>query len=184
MNFVAIDFETATNNYDSACSVAIVEVEDGNIVDTYYTLIKPPKLQFCSKNISIHGITPDMVKGELEFNEVWENLEKRISNKIVVAHNASFDMKVLRSCLNSFGLSTPNFKYACTVRMARNAWPNLSNHKLNTVGKYLQITFNHHHALDDAKTCAAIPLTIAKQIGAESFLEMARKINVNIKNFS
>ena len=75
LDFTAIDFETATKSYHSACSVAIVEVRGGNVVDSFYTLIKPPGMRFSSVNIGIHGITPSMVEKAQDFAGVWPTLE-------------------------------------------------------------------------------------------------------------
>lgn len=183
LNFTAIDFETATSRYDSACSVAVVEVRDGVIADRWYTLIRPPKNAFLPFNISIHGITPTMVKDERDFSGVWEELKRRLEGKIVVAHNAQFDMGVLKACLATYALEAPSFKHCCTVSLSRKSWPELQNHKLNTVGEFLNIDFNHHHALDDAETCAQIPLAAAKSVGAETFEELAERLEVKIKDF-
>ena len=76
MDFTAIDFETATDRRNSACSVAVVEVRDGEVARTYSTLIRPPGLQFSSFNISIHGITPDTDDGiYVEDDELRVNVE-------------------------------------------------------------------------------------------------------------
>lgn len=184
LNFSAIDFETATSKYDSACSVAVVEVKDGVVADSYYTLIRPPQLCFLPFNIKIHGITPTMVKDEPDFAGIWDELRKRLEGKIVVAHNAQFDMGVLRACLKTYGLETPNFRHCCTVSLSKKAWPDLYNHKLDTVGNYLAIKFRHHNAFDDAKTCAAIPLALAREMGTDSFEELAARLKVNIKSFA
>lgn len=183
LDFTAIDFETATSKYDSACSVAAVEIRDGKVVDSYYTLIRPPQMCFLPFNIKIHGITPTMVKDEQDFAGIWEELRQRLEGRIVVAHNAQFDMGVLRACLKFYGLEAPKFKHCCTVSISRKIWPDLYNHKLDTVGEYLQIKFNHHNAFDDAKTCAAIPIAAARQLGTDDFEELAKKLQVNIKEF-
>lgn len=183
MNFVAIDFETATSARNSACSVAVVEVKDGVVCDSYYTLIKPPGMKFTPFNITIHGIRPEMVKNERTFPEVWDELAERLENKLVVAHNAPFDMSVLKYSLLENHLALPRFQHCCTVKIARKVWPQLVNHKLDTVGRYLNYDFHHHHALDDAKACAAIPLQAAKELGAESLPELMHKLGLRIQNF-
>ena len=118
-----------------------------------------------------------------DFAGIWPELEKRLAGRIVVAHNAQFDMSVLRASLRAAGLRPPAFSHCCTVSLARHAWPNLFNHKLDTVGNYLHIQFKHHNALDDARTCAAIPLAAGRELAAESFPELARQLQVPIKPF-
>ena len=123
MNFTAIDFETATSSRNSACSVAVVEVKDGKLFDSYYALIRPPELKFNYFNIQIHGIHPEDVKDAPDFAGIWPELKKRLEGRIVVAHNAQFDMSVLKYSLLENDLSIPKFSYCCTVKIARKVWP-------------------------------------------------------------
>ncbi len=183
MNFTAIDFETATSSRNSACSVALVEVEDGKLSDSYYALIRPPEMRFNPFNIHIHGIHPEDVADAPDFAGIWPELAKRLAGRIVVAHNAQFDMSVLKASLRETGIQPPAFYHCCTVSLARHAWPNLLNHKLDTVGEYLHIKFQHHNALDDARTCAAIPLAAGREMDATSFAELAKRLQVPIKPF-
>ncbi len=183
MDFIAIDFETATRWPDSACSVALVDVRDGAVEDSYSTLIRPPGCRFETANIDIHGITPEMVEHERNFAGVWPELLERLSGRVVVAHNAPFDMRVLRYSLKRYHLAAPIFQQCCTVQISRRAWPDLPNHKLNTVGDFLRVDFRHHDALEDARACAMIPLAAARQCGADSLEELAEKLRVNIKPF-
>lgn len=184
MNYCAIDFETATRYRNSACSVAVVEVEDGIIRDTYYTLIKPPYNEYLAENILIHGIRPEDTASAPTFAEIWPELATHLEGRIVVAHNSTFDMGVLRSCLKSFGCKPVSFKECCTVNMSRKAWPALQNHKLNTVADYMKIKFNHHDALEDSRTCAIIPLKAAEELGVSSIQELADRLGVSIKPFN
>lgn len=183
MNFVAIDFETANQYRNSACSVAVVEVKDGKIHDSYYALIRPPILQFNRINIEIHGITPADVRDKPNFSVVWRDLCPCLENKNVIAHNASFDMSVLKSCLNYYQLAMPNFSHYCTVSMAKKVWPHLENHKLGTLGEYFQIDFQHHNALDDARTCAYIALLAAQELKVKMFAELVHVLNLPQKRF-
>lgn len=183
MDFTAIDFETATDRQNSACSVAVVEVRDGEIARTYSTLIRPPRLAFSPFNIGIHGITPEMVEHERGFAGIWPELRPFLENRIVLAHNAPFDMGVLKSSLLANHIEPPSFLHCCTVRIARKAWPDLPNHKLDTVSEFLHVDFRHHDALEDARACAAIPLAAAKLVGADSVEALAKALRVSIRPF-
>ena len=99
MDFAAIDFETATAARDSACSVAVVEIKDGRVRQSFSALIRPPENRYNAFNIKIHGITPADTETAPDFAGVWPELAAHLENKIVVAHNARFDMGVLASCL-------------------------------------------------------------------------------------
>lgn len=183
MNFVAIDFETANNRRNSACSVAVVEVKDGKLYDSFYALIRPPQLEFNYTNIQIHGITPADVRNKPRLPEIWPQLKACMENKIVIAHNASFDMSVLRSSIEEYHLSPPSFQHCCTVGIARRVWPDLPNHKLGTLGDYFHIDFQHHNALDDARTCAAVALLAARECKTESFAALLSQIGMPLKVF-
>ena len=180
MNFAAIDFETATGCRNSACSVAVTAVEDGRMKDVYYSLIQPPMNKYNYFNIQIHGITPNDTKNVPTFAEIWPELKSHLEGKIVVAHNAKFDMGVLSACLADEGLPTPDFAYCDTVAIARKAWPFLENHKLDTVGTHLHIDFQHHNAMDDARTCAAIPLAAGQELKEDSLESLAKKLGINM----
>lgn len=183
MNFTSIDFETANKNRDSACSVAVVVIENGRMVDSYNSLIRPPEMFFEEGNIKIHGITPQMVENAPTFADIWRDLRMYLDNRIVIAHNAFFDMGVLRSCIWKYNLAKPQFKIACTVQIARKVWPQLPNHKLNTLGEFFQIQFKHHDALDDAKVCAKIPLVAGRTVGVNNMESLLKKIGLEAKIF-
>lgn len=104
MNFVALDFETASNQRHSACSVALTVVRKSKIVDHYYSLIKP-ETEFFWRNIQVHGITQRDVHNAPSFPEVWEEIKPFFTeNKLVVAHNLPFDRGVLQGCLDYYNL--------------------------------------------------------------------------------
>lgn len=184
MNFTAIDFETANQYRNSACSVAVVEVKDGRIYDSYYALIRPPILKFDPINVGIHGITAADVRDKPNFSILWPELKAKLERRNVIAHNAAFDMGVLKSCLAYYQLSMPQFSHFCTVRMARKVWPHLENHKLGTLGAHFHIEFQHHNALDDARTCACIALLAAKELKAGTFEELIQMLQLPKKVFA
>ncbi|GGH28983.1 3'-5' exonuclease [Paenibacillus segetis] len=162
MDFVAIDFETANANRSSACSLGLVEVQGGVITSEQVWLIDPEQ-PFDYRNIQIHGITPAMVSGMPTFHELWPTLEPYLQGKQVVAHNASFDMSVLRYCLDQCDVAYPSFQYFCTYLLSKKMLPDMSSYKLNVIAAYYDIALNHHEALDDARACAKILLKLLAQ---------------------
>ena len=99
LNFIAMDFETANYQTHSACSLALVMVKNSQIVGEYYSLIKP-ETEFFWKNNQIHGIHPEDVENAPKFPEVWQEIQHYYQeNRLIVAHNAGFDTKVLAGCL-------------------------------------------------------------------------------------
>ncbi|MGB4405535.1 MAG: 3'-5' exonuclease [Sphaerochaeta sp.] len=159
MNFCAIDFETACYQRASACAVALVKVREGKLVDQYYTLIKPPYgMEIIPGFTAIHGIRMRDVAHSPTFAEAWPLMQAFIGDDLLVAHNSSFDRSVLRYCLEHYDIDYPLPTFACTVQCARRAWPNLMNHKLDTVSRHLGIQLKHHEALSDSLACARIYL--------------------------
>ncbi|WP_152654962.1 3'-5' exonuclease [Oceanobacillus sp. CFH 90083] len=173
MKFAAIDFETANEKRNSACSIGIVRFDEHAIIDEYYTLINPLST-FRSMNVRIHGIREDNVQEAPTFENLWPSLQERLEGHVLVAHNASFDMSVLRQSLLKYDLEHPNYSSLCTVKISQRVWPHLENHRLHTVAGYHDIPFIHHHALEDAKASALILMKAleAQQDGdAAHFLE-------------
>ena len=184
LNFAAIDFETANKFKNSACSLAIVTVEDGQIVKKAYSLIKPTFMSFDPECIEIHGIQMEDVLNEPTFDTLWDRIyENHLKGKIVIAHNAKFDIGVLRATLDHYKIPWPELDYACTVKLSRKVWPDLVNHRLNTMGSYLGVEFKHHYALDDAETCTKIAIEAAKLKGATSLEDLLRKTGVPLEPF-
>lgn len=183
MDFVAIDFETSTGKFNSACSVAVVDIRNGQMVNSYSTLIKPPSLEFAIGNMQINNITPDMVVDAPTFADIYPQLRAIMENRMVTAHNANFDMHVMRSCIWQYHLPKIKFNTCCTVQISRKVWPDLTNHKLNTVGNFLKIKFHHHEAFDDARVCAQIPIAAGKAVAVDDIDALLSKIGLKPRPF-
>ena len=183
MEFVAIDFETANSSRDSVCSVAVVGVKDNKMYEMFYSLVQPPVMDFSYYNTQIHGITATDVKNMPTFPSIWTEIKGYLNNNIVLAHNASFDMSVLKSVLNTYNLEKPNFKYYCTVSLAKKVWPELENHKLNTLASYFNINFKHHNALHDSKVCAMVAVLATRKLNSKNFAQLITKLNLKDNKF-
>ncbi|MFF2017449.1 3'-5' exonuclease [Paenibacillus sp. NPDC058177] len=162
MDFTAIDFETANASRSSACALGLVEVRGGLITAEHSWLIDPQQ-RFDGWNIAIHGITPSMVAGQPTFSELWPTLEPLLQGQIIVAHNASFDMSVLRYCLDGAYLDYPVFQYLCTYVLGKKMLGDLPSHKLNVISDHFDIPLKHHDALDDARAAASILLKLMER---------------------
>ncbi|MBY7142950.1 3'-5' exonuclease [Virgibacillus sp. NKC19-3] len=176
MHFVSIDFETANEKRFSPCAIGVVVANEHEILDEFYSLINP-LMGFSSFHTDIHGITKSDVVHAPTFPQVWPTLHEYLSQKVVIAHNASFDMSVLRQTLDYFNLSYPDMDYLCTANISKRVWPGLTNHKLNTLAMHHGIAFEHHHALEDARVAAEILRKALSAYQAESldpFLEKCK----------
>jgi DNA polymerase III subunit epsilon len=152
--FVALDFETADYSPDSACALGMVRVENHQIVERSYSLIKPPRRRFVFTYI--HGITWEDVANQPTFAELWPTFSSMLEGiDFLAAHNASFDRSVLHRCCAAAGLDPPEIPFRCTVQLARQTW-NIRPTKLNNVCDHLGITLKHHQAASDAEACALI----------------------------
>jgi DNA polymerase-3 subunit epsilon len=172
LDFVAIDFETANSLRTSVCSIGIVQVKNGKIKEELHTLINPLS-EFHYYNTKIHGITEDMVMSAPTFEEFWPSFKGFVENQTIIAHNASFDISVLRASLDNFHESYPAFQYGCSYQIAKKVWPNLYNHKLSTVANYLGISLRHHDALEDARASALIALEAMQKTRTNSVQELS-----------
>ena len=156
MKYVAIDFETANNDVVSACSVGLAKMEDGKVIDTWYSLLNPPSSYFSPMNISIHGIRSEDVADAPTFEQVWPEILLFIGDNLLIAHNAPFDIGILRALLKWYDLPIPPIRYTCTVRISRKIWPDLPSHKLTDLSALFGFDYRAHHALDDAINCALV----------------------------
>jgi len=183
LNFTAIDFETANGSSASPCAVGLVKVVEGKIIDTYSTLIQPPDPHywFATGNINVHGITPEDVKDAPSWEEALDEMVAFISEDDLIAHNAGFDMGVLKASALAIDAVLPNLRYGCSLIMARKTY-NLESYKLNQVAYAIGIEeFDHHDALADSDACARIVIHMADRHGVDNLDDLAKLTNHNIK---
>ena len=183
MDFTAIDFETANNSPASACSVGLVKVRDGRVVDTAYWLIKPPLGygNFQEWNVRIHGIMAADVTDALLWSEQLTDLESFAENDVLVAHNASFDMGVIAAASAASFVPSPAFDYLCSLHVARKTY-NLDSYKLPSAALAAGFDdFQHHNALADSEACAAIIIHAAQRHGASDMAELAEAVGSTLK---
>jgi DNA polymerase-3 subunit epsilon len=161
-NFAAIDFETANHCPSSVCSVGVVVVREGEIVDNFYSLIRPEPDWYSWHCTQIHKLTAADTANAKVFPEVWAKIAPKIENLPLVAHNSGFDRNCLQSVFRTYQMDYPDYQFFCTLKAARKAFgKTLPNHQLHTVSAHCgYVLENHHHALADAEACAAIALKI------------------------
>ncbi len=160
-DFAAIDFETANRHRGSVCSVGVVVVRERQVVEKVHELIRPRPNYYSSFTTSIHGMTCLDTDEAAEFPDVWSEIAPLVEGLPLVAHNSPFDEGCLRAAHEIFGMRYPEYRFFCTCRASRRAFPTLRNHKLNTVAQWVGHDLrNHHHALADAEACATIALHV------------------------
>ncbi|NKX54595.1 exonuclease domain-containing protein [Arthrobacter mobilis] len=174
IEFTAIDFETANGFRGSACSVGLSKVRDGKIVAEASWLMRPPAGydRFDPRNVRIHGITEEMVAGRPRFGDLFADMADFIGPDLLVAHNAAFDLGVIRSALEVSELAGPAYDYACTVILSRRSY-SLVSYSLPFVAEAAGVPLLHHHdAVEDARACAGIMIDIAGRHGAGSIADL------------
>ena len=186
MRIASIDFETANHSDLSICAAGLAVFEDGQLTESRYWLVKPPKGYgwFREDFIAIHGITHEDVRDTPEFPVIAPELLTRLTvADVVVAHNAMFDMRKLRATVEHFGLPCPAFDYLCTLQLARRIWPELANHQLHTVAAHIGHKFNHHHAQEDAEAAGCVMLAMMKQARANAPAELIPQVDMASERF-
>lgn len=155
--FIVFDVETPNRESDRMSAIGITVIDENKIVDEYYSLVDP-ETRFDYFNIQLTGISEKTVKGSPTFPDIWTKVEPYMSSGILVAHNAVFDMGVLKRCLNGYSIKwKESARYLCTVQIGRKLLPGMS-HKLNVICDHYGIDLNHHHAASDSRACAEILL--------------------------
>lgn len=159
--YIVFDVETPNRYNNRMSAIGISVVEEGRIVREFFSLVDPEQ-PFDRFNSMLTGIDEESVADAPAFPELWKRIEPILSSGILVAHNASFDLGVLRKCLESYGIEWKPFaKGICTVVMGRSLLPGIS-HKLKDMCAYYGICLNHHQADSDSRACAEILIRYMK----------------------
>ena len=154
--FTVFDVETPNSRNDRMSAIGVAVVENGRITEEFSTLVDP-ETWFDSFNIRLTGITPEAASRAPHFGRLWPALEGYMDGAVLAAHNAAFDMGVLARCLRAYSIDWwDRVEYVCTVTMGRRCYPQLPDHKLNTMCGYRGIPLDHHRAGSDSRACAQL----------------------------
>ena len=182
LDFTAIDFETANSSSASACAVGLARVREGRVVATAGWLIQPPPGhdRFFELNIGIHGIHPDDVATAPTWVEQLDALTAFVGDDVLVAHNAGFDMRVLRSACEATDAPCPPYRYICSLQASRKTY-DLDSYRLPSVAAAAGfLDFAHHDATADALACAHIMIDTALRAGADDIVELAMLLGLRV----
>ncbi len=157
MRYIVFDVETPNRANNRMSAIGITIIEDGIIADSFFSLVDP-EVYFDRFNTQLTGISADTVQGAPNFAQLWEQIKPVMESGILVAHNAVFDMSVLKKCLHDYGIEWKNTaKYICTVQAGKKLLPGMS-HSLNVMCDHYGISLDHHKADSDSRACAEILL--------------------------
>ena len=153
--FVCFDVETPNARNDRMSAIGITVVDDGVITEEFFSYVNPEE-PFDTFNTELTGISTETVASAPSFKELWPGIKAVMSSGVLVAHNAPFDMGVLKKCLKDYGIIwKERVSYICTVRIGRKILPDIS-HRLNEMCRYYRIGLDHHKADSDSRACAEI----------------------------
>ncbi len=155
MKYIAFDVETPNCLNNRISSIGITTISESGDIKTQEILVNP-ECDFNERNILLTGITPEMVKTAPVFSEVWNDISHLFEDAVVVAHNAQFDLCVLRKTLLAYNILAPQIPYVCTLEMSKDHLPSIGNHRLSTLCDYYMLPLEHHHSGSDSYACARL----------------------------
>lgn len=155
--FVVFDLETTglSSEKDKITEIGAVKIENGKVTDRFSTFVNPER-PIPRKIVELTSITDEMVANAPKIDEILPKFMDFCKGCVLVAHNAAFDTGFIKKNAKDFRLGY-DFSHLDTLMLARGLYPELSNHRLSTLNKYLGVPLLHHHrAVDDAKATADI----------------------------
>lgn len=163
--FVAVDFETANEDFASICQIGLAEF-DGNYVGGFCVLVNPED-EFSSINISIHGIVEADVSSAPSFPAIYDRVADALAGRVVVCHT-HFDQTALYQVCQKYSLPVPECTWLDTARVVRRCWPEQfarTGYGLRNVAAFHGIQYKCHNALEDARCAGEILLKAIDQGG-------------------
>ncbi|MCI6831019.1 MAG: 3'-5' exoribonuclease [Clostridiales bacterium] len=151
------DVETPNSNSDRICSIGLLLLENGVETDSFYSVVNP-ETHFDLYNMGVNDITPDQAEISPTFPQIWEKIQPFFKNTLLVAHNAPYDISVLKKTFSFYGLPELPVSYACTLNMSKQMYPEFCSHALNVLCDEFHIELDHHNAESDTRACAKILL--------------------------
>ncbi len=174
--FAVVDVETtggASWRGHRVIEIAIVEVRGGRIVDEYQTLINPGQ-GIPAGIVALTGITTEMVAPAPYFDHVADDVADRLSGRVFVAHNASFDWGFVSAELLRAVGDVPNVPRICTVRMCRRFVPQLRRRNLDVVSRHFGVQIHgRHRAYGDALATARILLRLLDEASGRGIEDLS-----------
>ncbi len=148
-DYIALDIENPNRRGNSICSIGIIMVKNGQVVDKIYSLINPED-RFDRKNIEITGISDEMVISAPNLVEYWKEIGHLLEEYTIVGHNIQYDLNVISKSLDRYNLPIPSFKYVCTYSTSKFLLSEQS-YALGYLCNNIGYIYNQHNALEDAQ---------------------------------
>ncbi len=179
--YVVFDVETTGLSavYNTIIELAAVKIRGGEIVDRFESFANPHH-PLSATTINLTGITDDLVQNAPEVGEVIRDFHAWTEDAVLVAHNASFDMGFLNVGYKKIGYDKATNPVIDTLELGRFLYPELKNHRLNTLAKKFDIELTQHHrAIYDAEATGYLLIKMLKD-AAEKGIEYHDQFNDNM----
>lgn len=159
--YAVIDVETTglSHKTERLTEIAIVIIEDGEIVNEFSSLINPER-KIPYRITQLTGINDQMVQGSPHFYDIAKQIVELTTNCIFVAHNASFDYRFIQAEFARYEFDYQR-KVLDTVKLARKLMPGFRSYSLGKLTAQLGIQIeNRHRAMGDAAATAKLFLML------------------------
>ncbi len=182
--FVIFDIETTglSANSNKIIEIGAVKINGENIVDRYSTFVNPEEeiSQFISDLTNIQN--EDLVDAP-GIKSVLAEFNNFIGDSTLVAYNSRFDIAFINAALGKNGFRPLNNAIIDALALARYLYPNLKNHRLETLCKHHNIENpDKHRALSDAEATANLFILQLKQL-AEKAIYTLKDLDLSIEQF-
>jgi DNA polymerase-3 subunit epsilon len=180
--WVVVDFETASTRA-TPCQLGAIRFESGRPVDSFETFIFQPAHLFDDFNVALHGIRAETVQAAPKWPDVRAALLEFASGAPLIAHNAPFDMGVIRDASDMWAIGWPTISYACTLTLSRRVWPGQYSYSLLFLCSALGIPVDldqAHDALSDAHLAGALLSRALTDARARSLGELLDHVGVTV----
>lgn len=163
---IVFDLETTglDNQVDRIIEIGAMKIVDFEPVAQFETFVSTD-VELTDEIIKLTGIRPDMLVGQPTIEEVLPKFLQFIEGGILVAHNAEFDMGMIRAACSRLGIDI-EWPCFCTLKMARELLAELENKKLDTLAAHYGLSFEaRHRAIGDIKVTAGVLAALLRKEG-------------------
>ena len=155
---IAINIETPNNEHDSICNIGITIGDTEKCLSTNVTVNPEEPIDDVPD-----GMTAEEIQNSPTLKELWPGMSKLLAGSLVIAHNASYDLTILKKALKTYGLEVPEFYQACTYRMSRKFHPEFDSYKLGSICEIYQIPLDVKNAVSHSDACFDIFCRLADE---------------------
>ncbi len=158
ITFVAFDTETTglSPTNDRIVEVGVIKFRNGEVIEEKSWLINPGR-PIPKRVQKVHGITDEMVQGKPDFKTFYPEFEAFVDGCVLIAHNARFDVSMMREEIKRNELETPSNVVFDTLKLFRKWYPESKSHKLSILAEHLGVNAGGFHRAEvDSLYCVLI----------------------------